>query len=219
MNLKNAIVFCDFDGTFAAKDIGNRLFTHFSGGKNKELIERWKKGEISSRECLLGEAEMARLSVEDFHGFLDRCELRDGAEEFYQKITGAGIPFYIVSDGIDIYIEHILGRRGLNGIDYFCNRGRIAGNRMFLEFPYDNDGCQRCGTCKGARMARILEGLDTKPRVIFIGDGLSDICALPHADLIFARGDLLEYCRSHGYEAVEYRDFFDILSYLNKSDK
>jgi len=216
MNLKNTVIFCDFDGTFAEKDIGNCLFTHFSGGKNIDLVKRWKKGEVSSRECLLGEAELVRITTEEMYGFLDQFNLRPGAEKFYYEINDAGVPFYIVSDGNDMYIEYILRRYGLNDITYYSNHGRIENGRMILEFPFDNDGCRRCGTCKGARMARILDKLETRPKAVFIGDGLSDICALPHADLIFARGDLFEYCRNHGYEAIEYRDFFDILKYLEK---
>jgi 2-hydroxy-3-keto-5-methylthiopentenyl-1-phosphate phosphatase len=55
--------------------------------------------------------------------------------------------------------------------------------------------------------------------VVFIGDGLSDICATAHADIIFARGDFLAYCRRENLKAVEYENFFDILNYLRKTGK
>ncbi len=215
---KDLIIFCDFDGTFAENDISDRLFTHFSRGKNRDIVERWKKGEISLRECLLSEAELIRITTEELYDFLDGFNLRNGAEELYYKAEQAGLPFYIVSDGIDLYIEYLLRRYGLNDIPFFSNQGRIEDSRISLEFSSDNEDCERCGTCKGVRMVRVLDKLETRPKVVFIGDGLSDICALPHADLIFARGDLLEYCRKQGYEAVEYRDFFDILEYLDKSE-
>jgi len=214
IDLKNTVIFSDFDGTFSEKDIGHRLYKHFSGGRNLQLVEKWKKGEITSRACLLGEAEMITLSLEDLYSFLDQFHLRNGAERFYHEIRNAGLPFYIVSDGCDLYIDYVLRRFGLGEIKFLTNHGRIENSRMVLEFPFDNDGCERCGTCKGVRMKEILGKPPDRPKAVFIGDGLSDICALPQADLVFARGDLLEYCRKQNYEALEYRDFFDILKYL-----
>ncbi len=214
IELKNTVIFSDFDGTFSEKDIGHRLYKHFSGGKNLEIVNKWKKGEISSRACLLSEAELISLTLEELYRYLDQFPLRKGAERFYQEVKNAQIPFYIVSDGCDLYIDYVLRRFGLSEIKYLTNRGRIENGRLILEFPYDNDGCERCGTCKGVRMREILKSFPVRPRAVFIGDGLSDICALPEADLIFARGDLLRFCRQHNYEAIEYRDFFDILKYL-----
>ena len=53
--------------------------------------------------------------------------------------------------------------------------------------------------------------------MIFIGDGLSDLCAVPHADIVYARGDLLNYCREKDINAVEYGNFFDIINSLRES--
>lgn len=210
------IIFCDFDGTFAETDIGHRVFKHFSNGKNLELVKRWKRLEISSRECLAGEAEMIRLTEAELYSYIDQFDLRRGAREFYGTIKSREIPFAIVSDGTDLYIRYILDKNGLGEIEFYCNRGKILNGRLSLEFPYDNDGCPRCGSCKGARMKEILDGYGKKPQTVFIGDGLSDICALEHANFIFARGDLLDYCRKHNYEAFEYNDFFDILKNLQE---
>ncbi len=215
---RKPIVFCDFDGTFMEKDIGHRLFTHFSNKGNHELVARWKKGEIGARECLVGEAALFDAPLEEVHTFLNQFELRPGAREFYRACVGAGYPFYIVSDGTDLYIDFLLKKHGLEEIEYFSNHAEIREGRFILTFPYDNDGCVRCGTCKGARMTEIVGNPRQFSPVIFIGDGLSDICALPHADIIFARGDLAEYCRVNNFAACEYTDFFDILKQLKKFD-
>jgi len=214
---KRLIIFSDFDGTFVKKDIGYRMFRHFSGGINGSLVDAWKSGQLSSRECLLQEAAMVEATLGEIHEFLRGFDLTPGAMEFYKMTIEQGIPFYIVSDGVDLYLEHVLRQHGLGEISCFCNRGIIEGNRLRLEFPYDNDGCPRCGTCKGARIKEILGNDRGLYNVIFIGDGLSDICAIPQADILFARGDFLNYCHSHGADAIEYDDFFDILNYLGQS--
>ncbi|UCD17006.1 MAG: MtnX-like HAD-IB family phosphatase [Candidatus Zixiibacteriota bacterium] len=217
MTGKNLIVFCDFDGTFTQKDVGHGMSRSFSEGEIIGLITRWKQGEITSRDCLREEAAMVRITEAEFYAFLDNCQLRQGAREFYDAVKSEGIPFYILSDGADLYINYILRRNNLTAIPYFSNRGTIRDNRFIIEFPYENDGCVRCGCCKGSRIREITGSERSQYKVVFIGDGLSDICALPEADIVFARGDLLAFCRSNRITALEYETFFDILDCLRKS--
>nr|MBN2276549.1 MtnX-like HAD-IB family phosphatase [candidate division Zixibacteria bacterium] len=217
MTDKKQAIFCDFDGTFASRDVGYRLFKHFSDGKNDEIVAAWKAMKISSRECLLEEARMVRASESEIKSFLDQFELRPGAAEFYHEVTRRNIPFYIVSDGIDLYLDYILEKNGLGKIKRFCNHGIVKDSRLRLEFPYDNHGCPRCGCCKGARIGDIIGPNPSIWQVIFIGDGLSDLCALPRSNLIFARGDLLDYCQANSISAIEYQNFFDIMNYLKMS--
>ncbi|HDL02678.1 MAG TPA: hypothetical protein ENH25_00950 [candidate division Zixibacteria bacterium] len=216
-NNKKTIIFSDFDGSFSEKDIGHRIFRYFSNGEILPLVEQWKRGEISSRECLRREAAMIHPTYDEIYEFLLDFRLADGAVEFYRTIKSLGIPFYIVSDGTDIYIDYILRKYDLGEIKYFCNIGKIENRTLSLDFIYDNDGCQRCGCCKGARINDLVGSSRSEWEIIFIGDGLSDICAVPHADIIYARGDLLEYCREHAINAKEYNDFNDILTDLKKS--
>lgn len=217
-NKTDLIVFSDFDGSFAEKDIGHRIFTHFTGGKNLALVDQWKAMEISSRQCIGGEAAMIEsITHQRLYEFLQQFKLRRGAKEFYQKLKDLNIPFYIVSDGSTLYIDYLLKVNDLSEIKYFSNRSKIEDDKFIVEFHHDNYGCKRCGCCKGARIKDVSNGNQDKKKVIFIGDGLSDICAIPYADLIFARGDLLEYCKKENIKAVEYQDFFDILEYLEKS--
>lgn len=219
MNKKRTIIFSDFDGTFCAKDVGHRLYTHFSGGRNLPLVDEWRKGIITTRECMLKEASLIRINWQQLNQFLDQFELRDGARELYFLAKKSDIPFYIVSDGSDIYIRHILKRNNLEEIPFFSSRATIVGDKFILEFPQNNNGCPRCGSCKGARISEIIGKERDEWEVIFIGDGLSDICALPHADYIYARGHLLDFCRSNNIRAFEYGDFFDILKWLKNSGR
>ncbi len=217
MSEKKPVIFCDFDGTFTEKDIGYRMFSFFSGGRNRELVDNWKKGLISSRDCLLKEAAMLSSSLDEIYAFLDNFRLAPGVTDFYTLVRNHDIPFSIVSDGIDIYINYILNKYGFGEIKYCCNRGTIRNNRLHLEFVYDNYDCLRCGCCKGARIIDQVGSENKNWNVIFIGDGLSDICAVPQADMIYARGDLLNYCREEDLNAVEYENFFDIIDSLRKS--
>ncbi len=214
--MKNKIIFSDFDGTFCEKDVGHRLYTHFSHGKNLKYVEMWKEGLISTRETLIRETSLLNVGKKEIYQFLDQFKLRDGASELYAFAKLSKIPFYIVSDGSDIYVKYILKKYKLEEIKYFTNRVTIENNRYIIEFPYNNGDCTRCGCCKGARINEIVGGDKNRWEIIFIGDGLSDICALEFADKIFARSNLLEHCRSNNIKTFAYKDFFDILNWLKK---
>ncbi len=217
MTDKQTIIFCDFDGSFTDKDIGHRLYRTFAGDVILDSVTKWKQGLLSSRQCLLEEANLVRVTEPELHRFLDDFPLRDGAIEFYADMKRRGIPFYITSDGADLYIDFILNKFGLSEIIVFANHAYIDGDRFVMEFPYDNDGCPRCGSCKGTRIRETVDQERNKFRIVYIGDGLSDICALPEADIVFARSDLLRYCRENDFEAIEYESFFDIFNYLQKT--
>ncbi|SYZ74706.1 putative 2,3-diketo-5-methylthio-1-phosphopentanephosphat ase [Candidatus Zixiibacteriota bacterium] len=219
MEEKKLIIFSDFDGTFTVKDVGNRIFTLFSDGRNEQLVADWKQGLISSRECLLREAELVKVSPEEFYSLLDSFELRAGAADLYQMSRENKIPFYIVSDGTDLYIEYLLKQFNMAEIPRYCNHGILEKGRLKLEFPHKNNGCTRCGSCKGERIREIAGSRRHEFEVVFVGDGLSDICAVPEADIIFARGDLLEYCRRCNIPAIEYQNFYDILNWLKNSGR
>ena len=51
-------LFTDFDGTISKRDVGYSLFHHFSDGKNDLFLPDWKEGRMTTRECLLKEAEL-----------------------------------------------------------------------------------------------------------------------------------------------------------------
>ncbi|MCP4705243.1 MAG: MtnX-like HAD-IB family phosphatase [candidate division Zixibacteria bacterium] len=212
--MKNRIIFSDFDGTFCEKDVGHRLYTHYSNGENLKYVEMWKKGLISTRESMTAEASLMNVTEKEIYDFLEQFKLRKGAKELYSFAKISKIPFYILSDGSDIYVKHILNKYELEEIKYYTNKVTIKNKSYKIEFPYDNGDCKRCGCCKGARITEIVGKNKESWEIIFIGDGLSDICALEHSDIIFARGDLLEYCHSKNIKACEYQDFFDILNRL-----
>ncbi len=219
MDDRKLIIFSDFDGTFTARDVGNRVFTIFSEGQNRELVDDWKKGLITSRECLQKEAELVKITPEEFHSFVGRFELADGAVELYNLVVEKDIPFVILSDGLDLYIREILKSHHLDKIPFHANRGILKNGGLAIEFPYENNSCPRCGSCKGERIKELAIGGRDKWEILFIGDGLSDICALPQSDIIFARGDLLNYCHAHEFDAIEYQNFFDILKWLKNSGR
>ncbi len=58
-------VLVDFDGTISLTDIGNRMFHRFTAGAFQAVVDSWKRGEISSRQCMITECSLARATREE----------------------------------------------------------------------------------------------------------------------------------------------------------
>ena len=76
-------ILCDFDGTIAVDDVGNRLFRAFSDyGQTGAIVEQWKNGLISSRDCLEREVAMANATREELDEFIGTCRLDPYFKDF-----------------------------------------------------------------------------------------------------------------------------------------
>ena len=213
-NRHRLCLFCDFDGTIARRDVGYHLFRHFSGGKTEELVHKWQTGQISTRECLVAEAAMCRATPDEIYAFLDQIELNRGFAEFATLCENNRVDLTILSEGLDFYIAHILKRHGLSHLRISANHGYLEDNSIKVSFPRENKTCQRCGSCKGERIGEYREMQAEDVFVVFVGDGLSDICAVIEADLVFAKKALEQHCRMSNIDFVPYDYFDDVTRYL-----
>ena len=210
------LVFCDFDGTVARRDVGYSLFNYFSKGKNDELIPDWKGGILSTRDCLVLEAGMVKAQPDEIYEFLDKFELCRGFVEFVELCKDTGTVLTILSEGLDFYINHVLKNNNVSDVPVLSNQGILENGTITVNFPHKNHTCQRCGNCKGERIAEFKATFEGDIRVIFVGDGYSDVCALKEADVIFAKKDLEQYCLKHNIKFYEYDDFVDVATGLSQ---
>lgn len=218
MTKSDIIIVADFDGTVASRDVGYNFFRHFSGGKNNELLPFWKSGEMTTRECLQKEAELVTVVHNEIYPFLDTFELDPGLDDLVKLCQNQNIPFSIASDGLDFYINYLLRRHNFDHIPRVSNRAVFEGNRLRIEFPFDNRKCHSCGSCKAERIEDLKSINDNSAKVIFIGDGYSDACATRAADVIFAKKDLKVYCEDNHVEYLNYDTLFDVIKTLNELD-
>ncbi|MEE9442976.1 MAG: MtnX-like HAD-IB family phosphatase [candidate division Zixibacteria bacterium] len=205
-------VFSDFDGTISTRDVGNRLFHHFSEGKSEEAVRHWKLNEIDSRECLLQEAAaMRKITETELFEFIDSFEIDPTFIDFVEYMRHKEMPLYLLSDGLDIYIYRLLQKYKLDGLEVFANSARLINGRLKFTFPYYDKSCGGCANCKGYHIRNLRQQYS---RAVYIGDGRSDVCALDEADIIFAKDYLAEYCREHKIEFLPFNNFSVITEVL-----
>lgn len=202
---------CDFDGTVACADVGNRFFHQFitDEAAYARLLESWFGGDLGGREILARECALADVAEAEALAFADEHAAIDPAfTAFVAAARAAGGDAAIASDGLLLYIRRILDANGLAAVEASANDLDFDGRRITPVFGSpEGEGCGRCGSCKGAVLARRATGY---ARTVFVGDGLSDRCGARAADVVYAKGDLADWCAREGIAARPWTTFADV---------
>ncbi|GAB6178789.1 MtnX-like HAD-IB family phosphatase [Desulfotomaculum defluvii] len=204
------VFFVDFDGTITKRDTCDVMVENFATDGWQEINELWEKREISTQECANRTFQLFQASLADLQRLLDTIEIDESFEAFVSYCRKEGHPIYILSDGYDLCIEHILTKYHLK-VPYFANK-LVYEKGFGITCTYHNQDCGLCGTCKSSLMKRLTE---PGSQVIYVGDGVSDICPAGHSNLVFAKGRLLDHCLAKGIPVVPITGFKDVLKKLN----
>ena len=211
--VRKPVVFSDFDGTITRLDVTDEILEKFADPSWHEVEELWLRGDIGSRECFERQAALVRVTAKQLNELIDAIPLDSDFPEFYRTLKTWGLPFYIVSDSFDYVIRRVLKRAGAdgelrNGRHLFSTGLELEAGRMRAVFPHSNHGCNHgCATCKPAIIRRVRK---KQQQVIFIGDGLSDRFAVEVADVVFAKHELLAYCRKRGIPCRPFENFGEV---------
>lgn len=191
-NKKQIQFFSDFDGTITKEDTLNKFLQLYADSDWLEIEQCWKNGDIGSRICLERQMQLCKvLSENEMLDFINSIDIDETFPEFLRYLQSEDIDFFIVSDGFDYFINSVLARYGLKNLKVYSNKLKIIDGKYVTEFPNYNSSCSRkSGSCKCNVLNK--ERIVTKS-VLYAGDGLSDFCVAQKADVLFAKGSLLEY--------------------------
>ena len=206
-------VFTDFDGTITQLDATDVILEQYADPSWREVEEQWLRGDIGSRECFERQAALVRASAKQLNALIDAIPLDPDFPAFFRYVKARQLPFYIVSDSFDYVIRRVLKRVGANGElrngrHLFSTGLELEAGGMRAIFPHSNHGCDHgCATCKPAVIRQVRK---KQQPVVFIGDGLSDRFAVEEADVVFAKQELLAYCRERGVACRPFETFGDV---------
>jgi 2-hydroxy-3-keto-5-methylthiopentenyl-1-phosphate phosphatase len=211
------LVLCDFDGTICTVDMGNEILNRFTDEGWDEIDRAYCAGEIGSRDAYSRVAPLFKGTRAQMLEYVSASEKLDPHfPKFYTYCREKQIEVKIVSDGLDFYIDAILRKYNLQDIEYFSNVLVFRnGNALSISFPRMNIQCEKCGTCKTGVLKEYRGSYD---RVIYVGNGYSDVCPAKDADIVFAKDVLYEQCRQNGTACVCYKNFNDIRVFLEQSE-
>ncbi len=221
---RNDLIFIDFDGTISVEDTGIAVIDALDLDEAWEVEHQWRRGEIDSMECLQRQWGMVDLSPAAIYRMIDRFELDRGFNELADAAIQIGAGLVVVSDGLDFYVDRMLGRLGWETcpgdtvierprhcIPRYANHGQVTDHGVKISFPHRSAECDQCGNCKTAHLVRLRPHFC---RVIYIGDGHSDLCAARFAEEVFAKGALAEDFVKTGRPFARFDTLADVNSVL-----
>ncbi|KAF7560478.1 hypothetical protein G7046_g3674 [Stylonectria norvegica] len=226
---RKIICFSDFDGTIALQDTGHLLFDNHGCGsaRRKALNEQIETGERSFRE--VSEEMYASLNVPFEDGFEvleQQLKMDPDFERFHQFCVENKIPFNVISAGLKPILRRILdgflGEEASSHIEIVANDANISHDGAAWEPVWRHEsemGHDKSLSMTEARKQAELQCEDGSiPLIVFIGDGVSDLPAAKHADVLFARRGLLleEYCVENKIAYIPYDSFADIQNNIER---
>ena len=198
---------CDFDDTIVTGNIAKSLLNAFGSAKWCAIENLYSTGEITVEESNRRQfalLNVTKQTIED-HVF-KTAELRPGFPEFLEHCARTGLNFSVVSNGMDLYIEPALRSLFSSMAQIHSAHGKITENGISISYldPYGID-------CKNAFKLSWLRYFKSRgQKVIYIGDGESDISAALEADYVIATSSLEDYFRSERLHYFEFKDFYDV---------
>ncbi|KAH6918183.1 HAD-like domain-containing protein [Coprinopsis sp. MPI-PUGE-AT-0042] len=221
---KKFVVLSDWDGTITTYDSNDLMTDNLGFGREKRRDGNLEilAGRLTFRD---GFREMLESIVANGHTFAD-CEeylkehikLDPGFKDFCGWCKLQGIPFVIVSSGmaplIRAVLVHLIGADIANEIEIIANDAiQHPDGKWEIKYRHPSSGF---GHDKSQAILPYRD-LPEPPTLFFFGDGVSDISAARHADLLFVKtkpngeNDLAAYCQREDIKHVMFSDFSQAL--------
>nr|WP_328589055.1 2-hydroxy-3-keto-5-methylthiopentenyl-1-phosphate phosphatase [Sutcliffiella halmapala] len=218
MNRLKPMIFCDFDGTITNSDNIIAIMKKYAPAEWDKLKNQVLTQEISIRE---GVGKMFSLlpsnQKEAITSYiLEHAEIREGFAEFVAYTKKQQIPLFIVSGGIDFFVEPLLKDFVSEDVVY-CNKSDFSKDTITILWPHScDDACVNdCGCCKPSIIRKLANEETYK---IVIGDSITDLQAAKLADKVIARDFLIEKCLEDSIPFDSFENFFDVIKILEKQE-
>lgn len=209
----------DFDGTITLEDTLDGLFERFADSSWHELDAAWARGEISTAQQVRSGYALVAADRSKIDAYLDSLGIDTTFPAFVAWCHDHDWPLQVVSDGLDYHIDRILRRHALEALPVITNHMHFEAHQPTFTFPHMCPyicplGDRSEGICKRLTVEQAAASGAT---TIFIGDGVSDRCAVPVADRVFAKGSLARYCRERGIAYTPFETFADVMCMIENA--
>ncbi|KAI7889204.1 HAD-like domain-containing protein [Mucor mucedo] len=208
-------VFTDFDGTLSLDDTGLLLIDdrRSMGPERRRVLEHEiLEGTKTYRDAVQEMWDSVHLSWDEaWAEYFNNCTIDPGFPAFNDYCRENNFPVTVVSSGLIPVLEKImtnfLGEKAKD-IEIIANKGEVTGRDW--KITWRDDSIYGNDKSKTLEKARATATKDTI--FVFCGDGVSDISAAKHADVLFARRgrDLEFYCKREDIPFIAFDTFAEV---------
>jgi len=203
----------DFDGTVTEEDVSFLLLDTYVGSRWREYLKEYSAGRISVgafNKKAFGMVKADMKTMTDLVLNSDRVKIRPGLRDYLDYCSQKGIKNVIVSNGLIFYIEAILKKLGLNGVEVYAARNRFHPGGLEVAYIGPDGAELEVGFKEAYTELLKKRGFD----VVYVGNGASDIFSARRASHVFAVDELLKRCRREKVPCTPFTDFYDIIKGL-----
>jgi len=207
------LIQCDFDGTITEKDVSFLLLDAFSEGDWRPLLAQYQQGEISVNSFNSRAFAMVKAEEQTLIRFAwDKVKIRDGLHELVDYCRQKGFRFVVVSNGEDFYIEALLRYIGLENIEVFAAKAEFGSSGVKTRYIGPDGNRLEDGFKEAYVRSFIAEGY----RVVYVGNGSSDLPPAQLSSHVFATDDLLAHCKKENLNCIPFVDLNDVIRGLER---
>ncbi len=197
-------------------DISYGILDEYADNSWRVWEEKYHRNEITVAEFNTGVFSMVKEDKETLTAYARRhSQLRPGFQELLDFCKKKGIEFIIVSNGLDFYIETVLTDLGLNNIKTFAGKSEFDHNGVTVRYIGPSGREMMSGFKEAYTQLYIKQGY----RIVYIGNGISDIPAARLSYRVFAREDLLAHCSEAKLNCIPFDDLNDVVKGLADIDR
>ncbi|MDA2938851.1 HAD-IB family phosphatase [Acidobacteria bacterium AH-259-A15] len=197
-------IFTDFDGTVTNRDSIVFLTEQFGGGREyrQSILRKFEKGELTLFQTI--EKELASLNIswkEAARSLIENISVDPRFPDFVRWCRQHNYPISVVSSGIRQVLSLFIGDLD---VPFYAHPVKITKNGWL----YYKD--------EHADKAYILRKAKSNGKIVYIGDGISDLPVVCHADLLFAKGHLAKHCRQRSIPFFPFESFQEVRERLEE---
>jgi len=209
--VRGTIVQSDFDGTITEEDVSFLLLDAFANSNWRPLLSEYRKNKISVNYFNAKAFGMIKADKPTLVNFAKKTmKIRPGFQQLVSYCQKRNFKFVIVSNGLDFYIDAILRDIGVDNIEVLAAKTQFTSGGLKVAY-IGPDGSQ---LEEGFKEAYTRLFLDKGYRVIYLGNGISDISPASQAHYVFATGELLTYYNKVNANFTPFTDLNDIVQKL-----
>jgi len=180
------VLFFDFDNTLTSGDVLDQIIERFSPDEAwRDWENDWQDGHLSAQECLSRQVGNLRVSRGELFEYLLQVRVDPAFPAIVDWAGSRRIDVIIVSDSFAPLIRHMLCNNGIEGVPVIANDLEFSGERLIPSFPHSDPACTRSANAKARHLLPYR-----RHRIVFAGDGHSDLDAALASDIVFAKSTL-----------------------------
>ena len=195
-------VFSDFDGTITSQDSIVFLTEKFGRGSDfrQDILKEIKSRKLSVHEAIRRELVTVKISWnEAARALKENIQVDPTFSDFVTWCRQQGYSLSVLSSGIKRVVSLFIGELD---IPIFAHSIEPAQSGWIYQRNESSD------------KVKVLQHTQKAGKIIYIGDGTSDVEVIPYVDLLFAKSYLAEYCDQEGIPHIPFQSFLNVRNHL-----